>query len=255
MTRKADHNSIGFATSGGLDTSRVPKTTDPDQLELVAQRNADVLAALTRRGLADGDESVAAILGLLDGPSALSRRVDVRVPMRQADCCECGAGFRQVGRSRTCSDECRARLAAKTRKGNLVAAEASAGAAGGGPADATAAEDAAVRPVDEILHDDEVLGRHCPQCTQPYTPAYSGQPTCGGAECVRLHDLGKRRVGVGYRGAQLPDIECGACRQKFTPRDAQVRMCRPCVDAMVARVLDTTAADTAAGESGSGGVR
>ena len=60
--------------SGGYDTARLT-ATEQDRLAR-EEREADALRYLTRHGEADGEDSIAAILGLVDVPGRKYRRVN-----------------------------------------------------------------------------------------------------------------------------------------------------------------------------------
>ena len=60
--------------SGGYETARL-SAAEQDRLAR-EEREADALRYLTRHGLVDGEDSIAAILGLIDVPGRKYRRVN-----------------------------------------------------------------------------------------------------------------------------------------------------------------------------------
>lgn len=109
MTRAKDQFA-GDMLSGGMETARSKAPATPEEAAVQAAVQADALAYLTRQGLADGPESIAAILGLVGEPSRRTQAAVVnRVAFALKPCLECGERFtprraEQVVCSKACSN-------------------------------------------------------------------------------------------------------------------------------------------------------
>jgi len=101
--------SLGSVIDGGTDTARLIAAATKREAARRQVRRAKALRYLTRLGLADGDDSVAAALGLIEAQPVArcpSLHQDGRA-QRTRDCGQCGKPFSAANPTqKTCSRSC-----------------------------------------------------------------------------------------------------------------------------------------------------